>query len=75
MDALAQDNAPPSMTPLEWCQAQAKDPAINQIVGEIQKGTLRKLKIKTEMPSELKALMRIKKQLTLKQEVIYRRTT
>ena len=43
VDALAQDNAPPGMTPLECCQAQAKDPAINQIVGEIQKGTLRKL--------------------------------
>ena len=30
VDALGQDNAPPGMTPLEWCQAQAKDPAINQ---------------------------------------------
>ena len=75
MDALLQDNAPPGMTHLEWCQAQTKDPAINQIVGEIQKGTLRKLKIKVEMPSELKALIRIKKQLTLKQGVLYRRTT
>ena len=28
VDALGQDNAPPGMTPLEWCQAQAKDPAI-----------------------------------------------
>ena len=33
-DAMGKDNAPPGMTPLEWCQAQAKDPAINQIVGE-----------------------------------------
>ena len=35
VDALGQDNAPPGMTPLEWCQAQAKDPAIHQIVGEL----------------------------------------
>ena len=75
MDALAQDNASPGMTPLEWCQAQAKDPAIHQIVGEIQKRTLRKLKIKMEMPSELKALIRIKMQFTLKQGILYRRTT
>ena len=74
VDALAHDNAPLDMTSLEWCQAQAKDPVINQIVGEIQKRTLEKLKIKMEMPSELKAL-RIKKQLTLKQGVLYRRTT
>ena len=66
VDALGQDNAPPGMTPLEWCQAQAKDPAIHQIVGELQKKTLGKLKIKMEMPSELKALIRIKKQLVLK---------
>ena len=75
VDALGKDNAPPGMTPLEWCQAQAKDPAINQIVGEKQKGTLGKLKIKMEMPSDLKALIRIKKQLVLKQGVLYRRTT
>ena len=41
VDALAQDKAPPGMTPLEWCQAQAKDPTIDQVVGEIQKGTLK----------------------------------
>ena len=63
------------MTPLEWCQAQSKDPAINQIVVELQKRTLGKLKIKIEMPSDLKALIRIKKQLVLKQGVLYRRTT
>ena len=37
VDALVQDNAPSGMTPLEWCQAQAKDQAIQQIVGEMQK--------------------------------------
>ena len=74
VDALGQDNAPPSMTPLEWCQAQGKDPVIHQVVGEIQKRTLGKLKIKMEMPSDLKALIRIKKQLVLKQGVLYRRT-
>ena len=75
MDALGQNNAPPGMTPIEWCQAQAKDPAINQIVEEKQKGTLGKLKVKMEMPSDLKALIGIKKQLVLKQGVLYRRTT
>ena len=69
-----QDNEPPGMTPSEWCQAQAKDPAIHKIVGEIQKQTIGKLKIKMEMLSDLKALIRIKKQLTLKQGVLYRRT-
>ena len=75
VDALQKDNAPPGMTPLEWCQAQAKDPAISQIVGEKQKGTLGKSKIKMEMPLDLKALIRIKKQLVLKQGVLYRRAT
>ena len=75
VDALTQDNAPPGMTSLEWCHAQAKDPVISQIIGEIQKKTIGKLKIKMEMPSEMKALIRIKKQLILKQGVLYRRTT
>ena len=35
VDALAQDNSTPGMTPLQWCQTQAKDPMINQIVGGI----------------------------------------
>ena len=34
VDALGKDNVPPGMTPLDWCHAQAKDPAINQIVEE-----------------------------------------
>ena len=75
VEPLRQDNAPPGMTPLEWCQAQAKDPAIHQIVEGIQNRTLGKLKIKGEMPSEIKALIRVKKQLVLKQGVLYRRTT
>ena len=75
VDALGQDNVPPGMTPLEWCQAQAKDPAIHQIVWELQNRTIGHLKIKMEMPSDLKALIRIKKQLVLKQGVLYGRTT
>ena len=54
VDALAKDNAPPGMTPLEWFQAQAKDPVLSQIIGKIQKKTIGKLKIKMEMPSEMK---------------------
>ena len=75
VDALYQDNVPPGMMPLEWCQAQAKDPVIHQVFDEIQNKTLWKLKINGDMPSELKALIRLKKQLILKQGVLYRRTT
>ena len=75
VDALYQDNAPPGMLPLEWCQAQAKDPVIHQVIHGIQNKTLQKLKINGDMPSELKALIKLKKQLILKQGVLYRRTT
>ena len=63
------------MTPLQWCQAQAKDPAIHHIVDSIQNKTLKHLKIQVNLPSELKALIRLKKQLILKQGVLYRRIT
>ena len=56
VDALSKDNAPPVMTPLEWCNAQVKDPIINQIIEEIKQKTIEKMKIKMGMPSELKAL-------------------
>ena len=42
----SQDNMPPGMTPLEWSQAQAKDPAICQLVEAIHHKSLGKLKIK-----------------------------
>ena len=75
VDLLCQENAPPGMTPLQWCQAQAKDPAIHHIVDSMQNKTLRTLKIQGDMPSELKALIRLRKQLVLKQGVLYRKTT
>ena len=75
VDALCQDNAPPGMTPLQWCQAQAKDPAIHHIVDSIQNKTLRHLKLQGGMTSELKALIRLKRQLILKQGILYRRIT
>ena len=74
VDALSKDNAPPCMTPLEWCHAQAKDTIINQIIGEIKEKTIGKLKIKKGMPSELKALIRNRKQLLLKQGVLYKKS-
>ena len=43
-DALCQDNAPPGMTPLQWCQAQAKDSDIHHVVDSIQNKTLKHLK-------------------------------
>ena len=75
MDVLCQDNAPPDMTPMQWCQAQAKDPAIHQIIESIQNKTIKHLKIQGDMPSELKALIRLKKQLVLKEGVLYRKVT
>ena len=75
VDALSQDNAPPGMTPLEWYQAKSKDPAIHQIIDGIQNKMLRKIKINSDMPSELKALIRLRRQLVLKHGVLYRRTT
>ena len=75
VDALSQDNAPLGMTPLDWCQAQLKDQAIHQIIDGIQNKTIGKLKINGDMPSELKVLIRLKRQLVLKQGVLYRRTT
>ena len=75
MGGLCQDNASPGMTPLQWCQTQAKDPAIHHIVDSVQNKTLRHLKIQGNMPSELKTLIRLRKQLILKQGVLYRRIT
>ena len=65
---LTQDNMPPGMTPLEWSQAQAKDPAICKIGEAIHHKTLGKLKIKKDMPLDLKAFLRIRKQLNLSKE-------
>ena len=50
VNALCQDNAPPGITPLQWCQAQAKDPVIQQIIDNIQNKTLKHLKIQGDMP-------------------------
>ena len=69
---LSQDNMPPGMTPLEWSQAQAKDSAICQTAEAIQHKTLGKLKIKKDMPLDLKAFLRIRKQFNLKQGILYR---
>ena len=74
MDALSKDNAPPGMTPLEWCHAQAQDPIITQIIGEIEHKTIGKMKIKMGMPSELKALIRNRKHLVSRQGVLYMKT-
>ena len=74
MDALSKGNAPPGMTPLEWCHAQAQDPIITQIIGEINHKRIGKMKIKMGMPSELKALIRNRKHLILKKGVLYNKT-
>ena len=74
VDALSKDKAPPGMTPLEWCQAQSQDPIISQIIGEINNKTIGKMKIRMGMPSDLKALIRNRKYLTLKHGVLYKRS-
>ena len=74
VDALSQDRAPPGMTSLEWCHEQTQDPILSQIMREINNKTLGKMKIKMGMPSELKALIRIRTQLLIKQGVLYRKS-
>ena len=74
VDALSKDRAPPGMTSLEWCHIQAQDPILSQIIREIHSKTLGKMKIKMGMPSELKALIRNRTQLTLKHGVLYKKT-
>ena len=61
------------MTPLEWSQAQAQDPAICQIDETIHHKALGKLKIKKDMPLDLKSFLRIRKELKLKQGILYRK--
>ena len=63
------------MTPLEWSQAQLKDPAICQIIQAIQNKTLDTIKFYQGMSSDLKAFLRIRKQFKLKQGVLYRKKT
>ena len=65
---------PPGMTSLEWSQAQLKDPAICQIIQAIQNKTLDTLKMKQDMSSDLKALLRVRKQFKLKQGIPYRKS-
>ena len=74
VDALSKDNAPPGMTPLEWCHVQTQDPIITQIIREIEQKSIGKMKIKIRMPSEMKALIRNRKQLLLKQGVLYKKS-
>ena len=70
VEALSTDRATPAMTSLEWCHIQAQDPILSQIIRELHGKTLGKMKIKMGMPSELKALIRIRTQLTLKNGVL-----
>ena len=72
VDALSKDRATPGMTSLEWCHIQAQDPILSQIIRELLSKTLGKMKIKMGMPSELKALIRNRTQLTLKHGVLYK---
>ena len=74
VDASSKDKGPPGMTPLEWCHAQVQDPIITQIIGEIEHKTIEKMKIKMGMPSELKAPIRNRKHLILRQGVLYKKT-
>ena len=73
VDALSKDRAPPGMTSLEWCHIQTQDPILSQIMREINNKSLGKMKIKMGMPSELKALIRNRTQLTLKHGVLYKK--
>ena len=63
---LSQDTMPADMTSLEWSQAQMQDPAISHIIQAIQIKNLNTIKHKQDMSSDLKAFLRIRKQLKLK---------
>ena len=65
---------PSSMTPLEWSQAQLKDPAICQIIQAIQTKTLDTIKFNQNMSSDHKVFLRIRKQFKLKHGILYRKT-
>ena len=71
---LSQDTMPAGMTSLEWSQAQMQDPAISHIIQAIQTKHLNTIKHKQDISSNLKAFLRIRKQLKLKQGVLYRKT-
>ena len=73
VDALSKDRAPPGMTSLGWCHIQTQDPILSQIMREINNKSLGKMKIKMGTPSELKALIRNRTQLTLKHGVLYKK--
>ena len=69
---LNQDNMSPGMTPLEWSQAQSKDPALYQIIEAIQQKTIGKPKIKKCLQTLV--FFRIRKQLKLKEGMLYRKS-
>ena len=71
---LSQDTMPVGMTSLEWSQAQMQDPAISQIIQAIQTKTLDTLKYNQDMSVDLKAFLRIRKQLQIKQGILYRKS-
>ena len=71
---LSQDTMPAGMTSLEWSQAQMQDPAISHIIQAIQTKHLNTIKHKQDMGSDLKVFLRIRKQLKLKQGILYRKT-
>ena len=59
------------MTQDDWNQAQSKDPINNQMVEAIQKKTIGKLILKSDMDFDPKSLIRIRKYLTfIKKDVI-----
>ena len=72
---LNQDSMPPGMTPSQQSQAQSRGPALCQLIDAIQQKTIENLITKKDMPLHLKAFLRIRKQLHLKQGMLYRKYT
>ena len=60
--------------PFDWMKEQSKSPEIKEIVGPIRKHRLYSRKIKKGDSSVTKALLRIKGQLKLIKNVLYRKT-
>ena len=76
VDALCQDNAPPGITPLPVVsKPRPKTQPYIRSLTIYRTKPIKHLKIQGDMPSDLKALIRLKKQLILKQGVLYRKVT
>ena len=61
LGTLFRNNIKPAMSSADWSQAQFKYPILRQIIETIHNNKISTWKLKPDMDSDLKALMRIRK--------------